>query len=256
MSASLPWFRMYTDFLNDPKMITLAFEDQRHFIGVLALKCDGALDQNCPPELMDRIVAQRLWIDHAIIRDVKRRLIAAGLIGEDWQPLGWDKRQMKSDSSKERTRRYREKQKQTSDDDVTLLKRHSDVLDIDTDTDIDIEKEEKKTSKRKTATRSASLSVSDLVGHGVDPQVAHEFLAIRMKKRAPLTELALAGIKREAARVGWTLDQTLRKCIERGWQGFEASWVGTARPLEGKNRQEALEARNREVAERLARTVQ
>lgn len=42
--SKMPWFRMYADFLNDPKMISLAFEDQRHFIGVLALKCDGALD--------------------------------------------------------------------------------------------------------------------------------------------------------------------------------------------------------------------
>lgn len=97
-NVSMPWFRMYTDFLNDPKMIALAFEDQRHFIGILALKSDGALDQDCCPDLMDRIVAQRLWIDHAIIREVKKRLIAAGLIDEHWQPLAWNKRQMRSDS--------------------------------------------------------------------------------------------------------------------------------------------------------------
>ncbi|MCO7641896.1 hypothetical protein NJI34_34570, partial [Pseudomonas sp. S 311-6] len=102
----MPWFRMYTDFLNDPKMIALAFEDQRHFIGILALKSDGALDQNCTPDLLDRIVAQRLWIDHAIIRDVKKRLVAAGLIDEAWNPLAWERRQMRSDSSAERTRKY------------------------------------------------------------------------------------------------------------------------------------------------------
>ena len=92
MSAKkLPWFRMYADFLNDPKLISLAFEDQRHFIGVLALKCDGAIDDVADGDLLDRIVAQRLWIDHAVIHEVKKNLVAAGLISEDWQPLEWSK---------------------------------------------------------------------------------------------------------------------------------------------------------------------
>ncbi|GAB5100516.1 hypothetical protein [Caballeronia sp. HLA56] len=90
-TKNMPWFRMYTDFLNDPKMIGLAFEDQRHFIGVLALKGEGTPDNACSPELLTRIVAQRLWIDHAIIGDVKKRLIGAGLIDQNWQPLRWDR---------------------------------------------------------------------------------------------------------------------------------------------------------------------
>lgn len=106
----LPWFRMYTDFLSDPKMIALAFEDQRHFIGVLALKSEGILDQDCDVKLLDRIVAQRLWIDYAIISDVKKRLVGAGLIDESWQPVAWIKRQRPSDhdpSAAERQRRHR-----------------------------------------------------------------------------------------------------------------------------------------------------
>lgn len=149
----MPWFRMYTDFLNDPKMIALAFEDQRHFIGVLALKSDGALDSGCPSELLDRIVAQRLWIDHAVIREVKRRLMAARLISDDWQPLAWDKRQFASDSSKERVAKFRAKQKAATfsdtgnreggahgNGDETLLKRKSNAVDTDTDTE-DVVKE-------------------------------------------------------------------------------------------------------------------
>lgn len=99
MSTQMPWFRMYVDFLNDPKLISLAFEDQRHFVGVLALKSDGALDNACDPDLLDRIVAQRLWIDHAIIRDVKKRLVAAGLIDTSWQPLDWQRFSPKSKPS-------------------------------------------------------------------------------------------------------------------------------------------------------------
>lgn len=85
--------------------------------------------------------------------------------------------------------------------------------------------EPKEKTSKKPAPRSASLSIADLTALQVDEQVAKEFLAIRKTKRAPLTEIALAGIRREAEGVGWTLDQTLRKCVERGWQGFEAGWV-------------------------------
>lgn len=80
-------------------------------------------------------------------------------------------------------------------------------------------------SPKKAKSKVAELTISDLVALGVDALVAEEFLTIRKKKRAPLTSLALAGIRREAEDVGWTINQTLRKCVERGWQGFEASWV-------------------------------
>lgn len=75
------------------------------------------------------------------------------------------------------------------------------------------------------AARVASYSVADLVAFGVDDQVATEFLAIRKRKRAPFTALALEGFQREAAKASMTLDAVLRKCVERGWQGFEAAWV-------------------------------
>lgn len=87
-----PWFRMYVDFLDDPKILSLAFEDQRHFIGVLALKCSGVIDQECSLSMLDRMVAQKLWIDHSAIQEVKRRLVDAGLIDMEWQPVAWDKR--------------------------------------------------------------------------------------------------------------------------------------------------------------------
>jgi hypothetical protein len=112
--SGLPWFRMWVDFLEDPKMIQLAFEDQRHFIALCALKAAGVLDQNCNPRMLDRIVAQRLWLDFATIGDVKKRLLDADLINENWQPLAWDKRQFNSDhdpTRAERQKRYRERKK-------------------------------------------------------------------------------------------------------------------------------------------------
>lgn len=80
--------------------------------------------------------------------------------------------------------------------------------------------------KRGARTLAAqALGVADLHTLGVAENVATEFLAIRSRKRAPLSELALAGIRREAESIGWTLDAALKKCVERGWQGFDAKWV-------------------------------
>jgi hypothetical protein len=114
---SLPWFRMYTDFLRDPKMLSLAFEDQRHFVAILALKSDGVIDSGASGTMLDRMVAQFIWVDFSAIHEVKRRLIGAGLIGDDWQPVAWDKRQYASDSSKARVRKFRENKRKASDSD-------------------------------------------------------------------------------------------------------------------------------------------
>jgi hypothetical protein len=165
-----PWFRMYTDFLEDPKMLALAFEDQRHFIGVLALKSAGTLDQDCEPKIMDRLVAQRLWIDHSAILEVKRRLMDADLIDSDWQPVSWDKRQFRSDhdpSGAERQRKYRERQRNAL--------RHGRVTLPDTDTDTDTE-QKKKGAK---ATRFRPPTIEEITEYcaerknGIDPELFH-----------------------------------------------------------------------------------
>jgi hypothetical protein len=106
------WLRFYHDFLTDEKIIQIAFEDQRHYLGVLILKSNGTLDKSVKPDLLDKIVAQSLWIGHDAIREVKQRLISVGLIDAHWQPLGWEKRQRLSDqdlTGAERQRRYRER---------------------------------------------------------------------------------------------------------------------------------------------------
>lgn len=53
----------------------------------------------------------------------------------------------------------------------------------------------------------------------------NDFLSMRKAKKAPLTDTALAGIRREAAKAGITLAEALACCCARGWQGFKADWV-------------------------------
>jgi uncharacterized protein YdaU (DUF1376 family) len=78
-----------------------------------------------------------------------------------------------------------------------------------------------KEQKQKTAPAGELLT-------DVDPQVAADFTALRHKLRAPITQTAVAGIRREAEKAGLTLNSALAMCCERGWRGFKAEWVGGA----------------------------
>lgn len=80
-------------------------------------------------------------------------------------------------------------------------------------------------NKAKGTAKPKSLIADQLVDLGVDEQVAKEFIALRDRKRSKLTALALSGIQREATKAGWSLEDALRKAVERGWQSFEAAWV-------------------------------
>jgi hypothetical protein len=64
---------------------------------------------------------------------------------------------------------------------------------------------------------------------GVKDQTWADFLDLRKRKRAPLTQTALDGISSEAGKAGWSMEAALAKCLARGWQSFEAEWVSSAR---------------------------
>jgi hypothetical protein len=61
---------------------------------------------------------------------------------------------------------------------------------------------------------------------GVSPQIAKDFRALRKAKKAAITQTAVDGIRREAAKAGLTLESALAMCCERGWTGFKADWAG------------------------------
>jgi len=81
---------------------------------------------------------------------------------------------------------------------------------------------DKQTTPRNARTPTALKMLLDA---RISEQVANDFLVIRKAKRAPLTETALAGIKREADKAGWPLENALKECVIRGWVGFSAEWV-------------------------------
>lgn len=90
---SLPWFRMYAEFAGDPVIQSLAFEDQRHYIILLCLKCNGTLDRDLNARQREPIILRGLGLDPITGAEVKRRLMEVALIDKNWHPLGWEKRQ-------------------------------------------------------------------------------------------------------------------------------------------------------------------
>ena len=72
----------------------------------------------------------------------------------------------------------------------------------------------------------------------VSAQVVADFTAHRKAMRAPITATALAGIAREAAKAGLSLESALAMCCARGWRGFRADWIGDVpNARAGPNRQ-------------------
>lgn len=113
-AKKLPWFRLYTEMVDDEKLRLLAFEDRWHYVALLCLKGSGLLDEECAEGLKRRRIAVKLGLSVREVEEVGRRLAEVGLVDEaSLLPCGWAGRQFKSDcdeTSAERQRRYRERQ--------------------------------------------------------------------------------------------------------------------------------------------------
>ena len=106
----LPWLRLWVDVLDDEKLALLAFEDRWHYVAILCMKRKGMLDTQDEPALRDRKIGAKLGLGDRDRDEVRRRLAEVQLIDDTWQPIGWDKRQPKSDTdstASERKRRQR-----------------------------------------------------------------------------------------------------------------------------------------------------
>lgn len=109
MNSEAParWFRMYAEFLTDPKVQMLSEKDQRRFIMVMCLRCC-----NGDVTLHDEEIAFQLRISNEEWEESKRVFLSKNLITDNNKPVAWDKRQFVSDTSAARVSRHREKMKQ------------------------------------------------------------------------------------------------------------------------------------------------
>lgn len=62
---------------------------------------------------------------------------------------------------------------------------------------------------------------------------------MRAAKRAPITQTVINRMGeelRKSAEAGFTVDQCLALCCERGWQGFQHAWLLNAVQANGQGR--------------------
>lgn len=80
-------------------------------------------------------------------------------------------------------------------------------------------------STGKSPSAKKFITADELIGLGVDEQVANDYLATRKTK---LTQTALNGIIRQADEAGLTLAQAVDFACEMGWQSFKADWYANS----------------------------
>lgn len=83
-----------------------------------------------------------------------------------------------------------------------------------TEEDIEKDKEGKKFSFLK-----------ELMGIGVERQIAEEWIKVRRNKKLTQTETAFKKTKNEIERSGRCANDCITLCVERSWGGFKAEWV-------------------------------
>lgn len=97
-----PWFRVYSEIQDDPKIQMLPEHMRWRWISLLCSRCKGE-------HLSDRTIAFQWRVPPEDVQETKTVFLAQGLIDSAWKVLRWEDRQYLSDSSKERTRQYRER---------------------------------------------------------------------------------------------------------------------------------------------------
>jgi hypothetical protein len=137
ITNGMPWFRMYHEMIDDPKVGTLDDGQFRLWVEMLCLACEcgnsGDTDLT-EPELnwkLRRDVTENILvlIDRGLVEEKKHK---DGRV--TFKIKNWEKRQFASDCSTARVQKYRQKNKRNVSE--TLQKRPCNVIDTDTDTNI------------------------------------------------------------------------------------------------------------------------
>ncbi len=244
----LPWFRLYVEMVDDEKLRLLAFEDRWHYVALLCCKGARLLDAGDTLDLLRRKLAVKLGLAQRELEAAANRLAEVGLINaETFQPLAWDERQMRSDSSRDRVAAFRERKKQGGNVTVT-------AQDVDTDKDQEQEHKAKPPARSRARPTDAQIDLPDWV----PVELWEAWLEVRRKIRAPNTAgaLRLNLNKLEALRdQGQDPAAVLEQAVSRGWRGIFPLKDQHDRPNTGSSGRrestiERVERINRELDER------
>jgi len=77
-----------------------------------------------------------------------------------------------------------------------------------------------------TTTSRKTISTPD----GVSDSVFKDYIQLRNKLKAPVTETAIKGLEKEAQKANMSLEAVMVICCQNGWRGFKADWVKDKTP--------------------------
>jgi hypothetical protein len=101
-----PWFRLYHEFADDPKVQMMPENMQRRLIMLFCSRCKG--------ETLHETERAFHWrVTETELAETKALFMEKGFIDDKWRLLNWDRRQFLSDSSTDRVRRHRQALKQS-----------------------------------------------------------------------------------------------------------------------------------------------
>ena len=252
----MDWFRLYAEFATDPKVQMMSEALQRRLIMLFCLQCSNGIETFHETE-REAAIAFALRVSEDDLAETKDVFLRRGFINEDWTLSNWDKRQYVSDSSTERVRKHRQAKKEAQETSETLPQRSSNASEqIQNRTDT--EQKERVEACPPAAQSSPTPKATRATRLPGDWDLPQEWADWALSEQPSWTR---DGVQRVAAsfRDYWTA-KAGADARKADWQATWRNWVRrektpglTAMPA--MNRQEALEARNREVAERFARRI-
>ena len=141
-----PWFRLYHEVLDDPKVQRLDPALFKTWINLLCLAARH--DGNLPalPDIAFSLRTDKAAIERSLAELAKLDLIE--IVDSIAKPHAWEERQFKSDSSAERQRRYRERRRNRNGDGESDVTRDVTVAMQDSDSDSEQNRIESRSNER------------------------------------------------------------------------------------------------------------
>jgi len=210
------WFRFYNEFATDVKIQTMSEADQRRFVMLLCLENSGEL---C--KMNDDQIAFFLRVTCDEWNVTRRHMTSQNLISTSQDchifVTNFKKRQFKSDSAAERTRRWREKKNTPSHD------RHTTVTVTVPEPEPEPEQEKKEKEKEKEISSEniseASAQSENSENKNADPCPHQQIIELYHMVLPTLRKVKIWNKGRAAAlRQRW-LEDPNRQCLEF-WSDF------------------------------------
>jgi hypothetical protein len=204
-----PWFRLYSEFSDDPKVQMMPEAMQRRLIMLLC--------ERCKCETLHETERAFHWrITETELAETKTLFIKKGFIDDDWNLLNWDRRQFLSDSSTDRVRKHRQASKQNE----TLRKQEDDV----TVTPPEAETDSKQTRAYKPAPGAGDSALFPVRPHpdGISPEMVADAVLKDLRIRGRDLGVVLVGVCRDEMSAGAAIDD-LRSSLVLAWQDYEKS---------------------------------